>query len=509
MFEDAWHIVLDKPAGLPVRAKGQRASLERMVERYLRLSRDNARPSVVHEPDQAASGLVVLAKHPRAAVELRNQLAPRRPGRSYIALVGPPAEGQTPPDTTTLQSVLAPSARGVSESVPTDSTRPQPRHRPAVTHVRTLRVGEGGAMLLARCETDVPYQVRAHLAESGRPVVGDRAYSGPRPDVGRVCLHLSELVFGHPRTGQTVRYRSPAPALFDALLEGREDAVRTEVTDAEGRPAGETSWDHVADWYQRLLADRGSDHHSQTIIPGALRLLGPRPGERVLDIACGQGVLARAMRDRSDLDDVGYVGVDAAPALIEAARAAGTPGADFVVGDARELDAAGLEPGSFDAAACVLALMNIDPLDAAAASAASMLRPGGRLVAVVLHPAFRSPGRTHWGWAPSPIDGARVQFRRVDAYLSEDSAEIVMNPGGASSGADPVTTVTHLRPIGRYVGALAGAGLVIDAVEEWTSARTSEPGPNAAEEDRARAEIPMFLAIRAVRPSHPPAAPAS
>ena len=74
-----------------------------------------------------------------------------------------------------------------------------------------------------------------------------------------------------------------------------------------------------------------------------------------------------------------------------------------------------------------------------------------------------------------------------------------MNPGAASSGAERIVTLTHHRPIQTYVRLLREAGLMIDALEEWPSARESEPGPRAAEENRARREIPMFLAIRAVR----------
>jgi len=72
-----------------------------------------------------------------------------------------------------------------------------------------------------------------------------------------------------------------------------------------------------------------------------------------------------------------------------------------------------------------------------------------------------------------------------------------MNPGAVSSGAEAVKTWTYHRPIGWYVAAFARAGLVVDALEEWASRRTSQPGPRAAEENRMRSEIPMFLAIRA------------
>jgi hypothetical protein len=36
-------------------------------------------------------------------------------------------------------------------------------------------------------------------------------------------------------------------------------------------------------------------------------------------------------------------------------------------------------------------------------------------------------------------------------------------------------------------------------MEEWPSLRQSQPGPRAQEENRARREIPMFLALRAVK----------
>jgi hypothetical protein len=76
-----------------------------------------------------------------------------------------------------------------------------------------------------------------------------------------------------------------------------------------------------------------------------------------------------------------------------------------------------------------------------------------------------------------------------------------MNPGSSAHGAEPVVTWTFHRPIQGYVKALASAGLLVDAMEEWSSLRTSQPGPRATEENRARREIPMFLAFRAVRAS--------
>ena len=96
--------------------------------------------------------------------------------------------------------------------------------------------------------------------------------------------------------------------------------------------------------------------------------------------------------------------------------------------------------------------------------------------------------------------GQQIQFRRVDQYLSEQSNQIVMNPGEVSKGKPAITTVTHHRPVSSYINAGTEHGLIVTGVEEWASQRISEPGPRAAAENRARREIPLFMAIKFVKP---------
>ncbi len=506
VFEDSGLLVLDKPAGLPVRRVGKGTSLTDIASAYLRLARPDGRALVVHEIDKEASGVVAFAKHPRAAGLLKDSLNAIRGDRSYLALVeGAP---QTPEGS--IQSHLHRSARGVIESVPA-SENPQvsmSHRKPAVTHYRTQHTGEGLALLRVRAETDFTGQVRAHLSERGLPIVGDKAYRSTRREIPRVCLHLEELSFRHPGTEKTIRLRAPAPAEFWSMLgakppatarpaDTRGDVTTTRVTDAEGRPAGRAGWEHVAPWYASFVSTGKSDHHAMTVLPGAARLLDLQPGSRLLDVGCGEGVFERWLAQNKPGAQI--TGVDASEGLIERANASAPPGSTFLTGDARTLDQLALEPASFDACVSVLALMNIDPLDDVLRGVASLVRPGGSFVGVILHPAFRSPGISHWGWTTSSEDAQRTQFRRIDAYLSERPSEIVMNPGAVAGGEDPVTTTTHHRPIGRYAEALGAAGFTLESLEEWASARTSEPGPRADEENRARAEFPMFLAFRARR----------
>jgi SAM-dependent methyltransferase len=230
-----------------------------------------------------------------------------------------------------------------------------------------------------------------------------------------------------------------------------------------------------------------SEHnYQQTLVfPGALKLLTPQVGRTYLDIACGEGSFAEMLVKNG----ARAVGFDAAAALVERARRRGLASAEFLVGDARRFPDA-VRSRRFDGAVCILAIQNISDMKAVFGAAAGVLEAGAPFIIVTNHPAFRIPRQSEWGWDETK----KLSFRRLDRYLTPLDIPILMNPGGRGR---PVTTTTHHRPIGAYVAALAEAGFVIDAMEEWVSDRESDSGARARAENRARAEFPLFLAIRA------------
>lgn len=493
MHKDRSIVVIDKPAGLLVAGPKSKSGAT-VVKLVARAMNTRATPTPANQIDREASGAVILAASRMEASHFERAL--HRGARHWMAVV----IGEPPAESGTLVSRLHVSTRGVTEPVPDDQAADETAAR-AIIHYRVVASGNGLALLKVRAETDVPGQVRAQLAEAGIPIVGDKIFNADRDDLGRFGLHLAELVCDDPRerrgVPRTFRFVSPTPAEFWSVLgadppKHARPPKRHASTDASPAPEpSKTGWDHVAEWYDDLIGQRRSDHHDDVIHPGVMRLLALVPGERVLDIACGQGELA-ALLARSGAD---VTGLDASPALIDRAREHAPERVTFLQGDARELE--GLEDRSFDAVVCVLALMNIDPIAPVFERVRSVLKPGGRAVFVVMHPAFRVPKASGWVWDEHA--GEPVQRRTVERYLTAFSAPIVMNPGEVAGGAAAVTTTSHHRPIGSLIDAACGAGLVVDALEEWTSARTSEPGPRANAENNARREIPMFLALR-VRP---------
>ncbi len=245
------------------------------------------------------------------------------------------------------------------------------------------------------------------------------------------------------------------------------------------------SWDHVASWYDSIVGAKGQYFHQHVIFPKLSSLLEIQRGMRILDIACGQGVLCRELvKNHCDV-----TGVDSSPRLIEAAMKYVSPternNLHYYVDDARTLRR--LETQTFDRIVSVLAVQNIDPIEGLFARLRELLVPGGTFTAVLLHPSFRSPRITGWG----EDTGRKLQFRRIDRYMNPMQIPIDMHPGQRQRQL----TWTYHRPLQTYVTLGAQNGLVIDAMEEWVSDKTSE-GKNAKMENLARAEIPMFMAIR-------------
>ena len=120
----------------------------------------------------------------------------------------------------------------------------------------------------------------------------------------------------------------------------------------------------------------------------------PQPGEQVLDVACGTGVVALALAAAVGRGG-SVLGVDLSAGMVAAAlartQAAGVSQASFARMDAEALT---LPAASFDLVVCALGLMYLPAADAALREVQRVLRPGGRAVFGVWGE------RARCGWAP-------------------------------------------------------------------------------------------------------------
>lgn len=159
----------------------------------------------------------------------------------------------------------------------------------------------------------------------------------------------------------------------------------------------------------------------------------PTAGERVLDIACGTGIVARLARERVGPAGT-VVGVDVSPGMLEVARAV-SPEVTWREGSALDLPLADGE--RFDVVTCQQGLQFFSDRPAAARQMRRALAPGGRLVVATWRDVTESPffdqllqlGERHVG----PIvdqrhaygDGAALVALLTEAGIAEVTVQTV------------------------------------------------------------------------------------
>lgn len=241
----------------------------------------------------------------------------------------------------------------------------------------------------------------------------------------------------------------------------------------------DTSWNKSGKWYNKIVGDKGHYYHEHIVLPGVLRLLELNAKSKLLDLGCGQGILARSIDKNTE-----YAGVDLAKSLIDRAKnKEGNPKHRYILADVTKR--LPFSEKDFTHAAAILSLQNMEFPQNAIRNASEHVLRGGTFVIVLNHPAFRIPRQSGWG-----VGENKQQYRYENRYMSPLKIPITMHPGEKTS---EVTWSFHC-PLSFYTKALADNGFVIENIEEWVSDKESV-GRAAKTENRARTEFPLFLAI--------------
>lgn len=246
----------------------------------------------------------------------------------------------------------------------------------------------------------------------------------------------------------------------------------------------DTSWEKSSKWYKKIVGDSGHYFHQTIIIPKIKQLINFSKINSVLDLACGQGIFERQIDPKIE-----YVGVDISKSLIEeAVKKSQNKNHKFLVADVSKKLPVGDK--KFDLVTIILALQNIKNIQGVIKNASEYLKIGGKFLIVLNHPIFRIPRQSAWG-----VDiQNKIQYRRIDRYMSGLEIPISTNPGKFQKS--DVTWSFH-SPLSKFSQILYENNFLIEKIDEWVSEKKST-GPMAKMEDRARNEIPMFMAILAV-----------
>lgn len=199
------------------------------------------------------------------------------------------------------------------------------------------------------------------------------------------------------------------------------------------------SWDAAADAYARTGA---------TVPPRFAQFLadaiGDPAGLDVLDVGCGHGWYTDALSRQG----ANAVGVDGSSRLLDIARR-NHPTTDFAWADLTEGLPAPVRSRRFDRIVALMVLMDLPTLDPLLRDVAACLRPSGRVVITLTHPAFFSH-------CPVEDAGTGERYRKVTGYLAPEERWI-MSFGGHRH---------YHRPLGWYVDNLASHGLAVTRLYE-------------------------------------------
>ena len=247
----------------------------------------------------------------------------------------------------------------------------------------------------------------------------------------------------------------------------------------------DTSWEKSSKWYTKIVGDEGHYFHQNIIFPKIKQMIDFSKIKSVIDLACGQGIFERQLDPRTE-----YVGLDISRSLIdEAKKRSQNENHQFLVADiSKNLP---ITKNDFDLATIILALQNIKNIDGVIANAFKCLKQNGKFLIILNHPVFRIPRQSAWG-----VDERnKIQYRRIDRYMNSLEIPIATNPGKFQKSE---MTWSFHNPLSKYSEILFENGFLIEKIEEWVSNKKST-GPMARMEDRARDEIPMFMAILAIK----------
>ena len=247
--------------------------------------------------------------------------------------------------------------------------------------------------------------------------------------------------------------------------------------------------ENAAFWDERM--GEGNDFVETLLWPATMELLELRAGEKVLDIACGNGLSSR----RLAAGGAQVVAFDFAEQMIAYARertTVHTQRIQYHVLDATDEAALlALGKGSFAAAISNMALFDMAEIDPLLRALARLLRPGGRFVFSVQHPCFNNPHVDHVSELQNREGNFVTDYSvKVHRYLTAS-----IDPDRAMVD-QPRTQLVFHRPLEVLLGSCFQAGFVLDGLREPAFPIDHPVGKNPLSWGRNYSEIPPVLVAR-------------
>ncbi len=223
---------------------------------------------------------------------------------------------------------------------------------------------------------------------------------------------------------------------------------------------GLSQWNNKADFWDKLHGEKGNKFHNKLVGPNVEKLLGDVKGKLILDVGCGNGVMARRLFDLGGI----ITAIDFSSELIKKAKAYEDyiDKINYLVLDAtEEKSLLSLGEKRFDAVISTMALMDMPEIFPLFSASMKLLKSDGCFVFVTSHPSFNS-NLPIMSIETEEKDGEIIvrHALKITHYLEPKVQKAMGAPN------EPNPHYFYHRPLNLLLGEAFRAGLVLDALEE-------------------------------------------
>lgn len=211
IYEDNDIIVINKPSGILSIAnnKEKELTIYHLVMNYLKSKNKNNKVFIIHRLDRDTSGVLIFAKSEKIKNLFQKNWNDMVLERKYYAIV----EGTLKNKKGIIKSYLKENNNHIVYS-----SNDNINGKLAITEYEVIKSNEKYSLLDINIKTGRKNQIRVHLSDLGKPIIGDKKYGSKINPINRLALHAYKLKMIDPRNNKIIDFSIKLPKKIEKML---------------------------------------------------------------------------------------------------------------------------------------------------------------------------------------------------------------------------------------------------------------------------------------------------
>lgn len=208
LYEDNHIIVAIKPAGVLSQSDGSKSpDMLTILKAYIKEKYQKPGEvylGLVHRLDRPVSGVMVFARTSKAASRLSEQIRTRKVEKLYRCVVNGVLKGEG-----RLENYIS---KDDDKNIVTVIDTEKPGFKACYLDYKALASKDGMTLIEVKLGTGRSHQIRAQMAHSGHPLIGDQKYGKADNRCKDIALESYKLSFEHPVKREFITFEAPVPS---------------------------------------------------------------------------------------------------------------------------------------------------------------------------------------------------------------------------------------------------------------------------------------------------------